>query len=342
MRLFSAYGLCATALVFAGFAAPAGAVDSLNIYSARHYDSDELLYDGFQESTGIPVNVIEGEAPELLARMKTEGKNSPADVFLTVDAGNLWLAEKENLFQPAQSKLLDERIPAPLKNPKNLWYGFSTRARLIFVNAKRIDPKLVTSYESLADPKLKGKICMRSSSAVYNLSLMGALIAHWGAEKAEKWTRAVVANFARQPQGADTTLLQNVAAGECAVTIANHYYFLRLKYSKSKAEQAAAKALTVIFPDQDGTGTHVNISGGGVMASAPHKAVAIKFLEYMASDEAQNIIANANYEFPAVQSVKRSPELQSLGTFKTDSQNVAVYGQNQAQAQTIFDRAGWR
>src|SRR5215813_10158782 len=247
------------------FVSPAMAADALNIYSARHYDSDELLYDGFQDATGIPVNVIEGEGPELLARMKAEGKNSPADVFLTVDAGNLWLAEKEQLFQPAQSKVLDSRIPASLKSPKNLWFGFSTRARLIFVNAARVDPKLVPTYESLADPRLKGKICMRSSSAVYNLSLMGALIAHWGPQKAEQWTRAVVANFARAPQGADTTLLQSVAAGECAVTIANHYYFLRLKYSKSRGEQAAAKALTVIFPDQDGTGTHVNISGGGVM-----------------------------------------------------------------------------
>jgi iron(III) transport system substrate-binding protein len=342
MRIHWPFGLGAFALGVFGSLAPALAVDSLNVYSARHYDSDELLYDGFQETTGIPVNVIEGEGPELLARMKTEGKNSPADVFLTVDAGNLWLAEKENLFQPVQSKLLDERIPAPLRNPKNLWFGFSTRARLIYVNAKRVDPKIVTSYESLADPRLKGKICMRSSSAVYNLSLLGALIAHWGPAKAETWTRAVVANFARAPQGADTTLLQGVAAGECAVTIANHYYFLRLKYSKSKAEQAAAKALTVIFPDQDGNGTHVNISGGGVMASAPHKAVAVKFLEYMASDEAQTIIATANYEFPAVESIKRSPEIQSLGTFKADPLNVSVYGQNQAQAQAIFDKAGWR
>jgi iron(III) transport system substrate-binding protein len=342
MRILSPLGLCAVALGIAAFIGPAGAVDSLNIYSARHYDSDELLYDGFQEETGIPVNVIEGEGPELLARMKTEGKNSPADVYLTVDAGNLWLAEKENLLQPVHSKILDERIPASLRNPKNLWFGFSTRARLIFVNAKRVDPKIVTTYESLADPRLKGKICMRSSSAVYNLSLMGALIAHWGPEKAEKWTRAVVANFARPPQGADTTLLQSVAAGECGVTIANHYYFLRLQNSKSKAEQAAAKALTVIFPDQDGNGTHVNISGGGVMASAPHKEIAIKFLEYMASDEAQNIIANANYEFPAVKSIKHSRELQSLGTFKADPLNVATYGQNQAQAQAIFDRAGWR
>src|SRR5205814_2214809 len=206
-------------LGLASFAAPAIAADALNIYSARHYDSDELLYDGFQKATGVAVNVIEGDGPELLARMKPEGKNSPADVFLTVDAGNLWLAEKENLFQPAQSKTLDARIPTSLRSPKNLWFGFSTRARLIFLNAKRVDPKLVQSYESLADHKLKGKICMRSTSAVYNLSLLGALISHWGPEKAEQWAKGVVKNFARAPQGADTTLLQSVAAGECAVTI---------------------------------------------------------------------------------------------------------------------------
>src|SRR5262245_14390446 len=330
----------AVAIIFVS--APAHAVDGLNIYSARHYDSDALLYDGFQDATGIPVNVIEGEGPELLARMKAEGKNSPADVFLTVDAGNLWLAEKEQLFQPAQSKVLDSRIPASLKSPKNLWFGFSTRARLIFVNAARVGPKLVPTYQSLADPLLKGKICMRSSSAVYNLSLMGALIAHWGPQKAEQWAKGVVKNFARPPQGADTTLLQSVAAGECAITLANHYYFLRLQASKVRGEQEAAKKLTPIFPDQEGTGTHVNISGAGVLVSAPHRANAVKFLEFMASDAAQNIVANANYEFPAVATISRSRELTALGEFKIDPLNVATYGVNQAQAQAIFDRAGWR
>lgn len=332
----------ATCALIAAVAGPAVAADALNIYSARHYESDDLLYDGFQEATGIPVNVIEGEGPELLARMRAEGKSSPADVFLTVDAGNLWLAEKENLFQPVQSNLLDTRIPTSLKNPKNLWFGFSTRARMIFVNPMRVDPKLVQTYESLADPKLKGKICMRSSSVIYNLSLMGALIAHWGPAKAEQWARGVVGNFARPPQGADTTLLQSVAAGECAITLANHYYFVRLQTSKVRGEQDAAKKLTPIFPDQEGRGTHVNISGAGILASAPHKANAVKFLEYMASDAAQNIVANANYEFPVVATTARSRELAVLGEFKIDPLNVATYGVNQPQAQAIFDRAGWR
>jgi iron(III) transport system substrate-binding protein len=335
-------GTCALIAAILAQASSALAADALNIYSARHYEADDLLYDGFQEATGIPVNVIEGEGPELLARMRAEGKNSPADVFLTVDAGNLWLAEKENLFQPVQSNVLGTRIPASLRNPKNLWFGFSTRARMIFVNAARVDPKLARTYESLADPRLKGKICMRSSSAIYNLSLMGALIAHWGPAKAEQWARGVVANFARPPQGADTTLLQSVAAGECAVTLANHYYFVRLETSKVRGELEAAKKLTPIFPDQEGRGTHVNISGAGILASAPHKANAIKFLEYMASDKAQDIVANANYEFPAVGTTARSRELSALGEFKIDPLNVATYGINQAQAQAIFDRAGWR
>ena len=338
-------GFSVTCVLIAAVLAQTGtavAADALNIYSARHYESDDLLYDGFQEATGIPVNVIEGEGPELLARMRAEGKNSPADVFLTVDAGNLWLAEKENLFQAVQSKVLDTRIPASLRNPKNLWFGFSTRARMIFVNPARVDPKLVQTYESLADPKLKGKICMRSSSAIYNLSLMGALIAHWGPQKSEQWARGVVANFARPPQGADTTLLQSVAVGECAITLANHYYFVRLETSKVRGEQDAAKKLRPIFPDQEGRGTHVNISGAGILASAPHKANAVKFLEFMASDEAQDIVANANYEFPVVGTTKRSRELAALGEFKIDPLNVATYGVNQAQAQAIFDRAGWR
>jgi iron(III) transport system substrate-binding protein len=339
LALFRAWVVVAA---FIAHASSAFAADALNIYSARHYEADDLLYDAFQEETGISINVIEGEGPELLARMRAEGKNSPADIFLTVDAGNLWLAEKENLFQPVQSNVLNTRIPASLRNPKNLWFGFSTRARMIFVNAARVDPKLVQTYESLADPRLKGKICMRSSSAIYNLSLMGALIAHWGPSKAEQWARGVVSNFARPPQGADTTLLQSVAAGECAVTLANHYYFVRLQTSRARGELEAAKKLTPIFPDQEGRGAHVNISGAGVLASAPHKASAIKFLEYMSSDKAQDIVANANYEFPVVGTTVRSRELKALGEFKIDPLNVATYGVNQAQAQAIYDRAGWR
>lgn len=326
---------------FVATAAPAPAAGELNIYSARHYDSDEQLYDGFTAATGIAINLIEGNGPELLARMRAEGANSPADVFLTVDAGNLWAAAHASMFQPVTSPVLAVQIPASLKDPKNLWYGFSTRARLIFVNRKRVNPQLAQTYAALADPKLRGQICMRSSSAIYNLSLLGALIAHWGGAKAEAWVKGVVANFARSPQGNDTSLLKSTAAGECGVTIANHYYYLRLK-DGTPAERAAAASLTVVFPDQAGAGTHVNISGAGVMAHAPHRGAAIRFLEYMASDAGQRILATGNHEFPAVEKGALTPELAALGRFKRDSVNVSVYGENQAQAQAIFDRAGWR
>ena len=342
MRTRSLTRLALGLLAALAVALPAKAAQEINIYSARHYDSDELIYDGFERATGIRVNVIEGGGPELLARLKAEGRNSPADIFMAVDAGNLWLAEKENLFAPASSAVLNARIPAALKNPKNLWFGFSTRARLIFANPSRVDPEQVASYEALADPRLKGKLCMRTSSAVYNLSLMGGMIARHGAAKAEAWARGVVANFARPPQGVDTSLLMSVAAGECAVTIANHYYYVRLLNSKLPREREAAKALTVVMPNQASTGAHVNISGAGMLAAAPHKANAVKFLEYLAGDEAQVIFAQHNYEFPAVASVPRPAVLAVFGTFRSDPTNVALYGTNQPQAQMVFDRAGWR
>lgn len=322
-------------------AAPAQSAESVNIYSARHYDTDDLLYDGFREATGIEVNVIEADGPALIARMRAEAANSPADLFLTVDAGNLWAAEKEGLFQPAVSDVLAERIPASLRNPDNLWFGFATRARLIFVNPARVDPAMVQNYAALADPRLKGQICMRTSAQVYNLSLMGAMIEHLGADEAERWAEGVVANFARNPQGSDTSLLMSVAAGECGVTIANHYYYVRLQNSKISSELAAAERLQPIFPNQDGAGTHVNISGAGVLAHAPHRDAAIRFLEYLASDEAQRIFVGSSDEFPAVESAGLSDSLTALGDFKTDPINVSVYGTNQALAQMIFDRAGW-
>jgi iron(III) transport system substrate-binding protein len=321
--------------------APAHSAESVNIYSARHYDTDDLLYDGFREATGIEVNVIEADGPALIARMRAEGANSPADLFLTVDAGNLWAAESQGLFQPIASDVLAQRIPASLRNPDNLWFGFSTRARLIFVNPEKVDPALVRNYEALADPRLKGQICMRTSAQVYNLSLMGAMIERMGEAEAQRWAEGVVENFARNPQGSDTSLLLTVAAGECGVTIANHYYYVRLQNSRISSEVAAAEKLQPIFPDQNGSGTHVNISGAGVLKHAPHREAAVRFLEYLASDEAQRIFVGSSDEYPAVESAGLSDSLNALGEFKTDPVNVSVYGTNQALAQMIFDRAGW-
>jgi iron(III) transport system substrate-binding protein len=327
----------AFAALFTAATAPATAAE-VNIYSARHYDADAKLYEGFTAATGIKVNLIQGNGPEMLARLKAEGANSPADVFVTVDAGNLWNAARQGLFQPITSRTLNARIPASLRDPQNRWYGFATRARLIFVNPKRVDPKLITTYASLADPRLKGQLCMRTSSVIYNLSMLAAFVKHWGAAKAEAWVKGVVANFARPPQGSDSSLLKSVAAGECGVTIANHYYYLRLK----STNPILAAMLRPVFPDQPSPGVHVNISGAGVAAHAPHKAEAIRFLEYMAGDEGQRIFVAGNFEYAAVDSIARSPEQTALGSFRRDPTNVSIYGENQATAQAIYDRAGWR
>jgi len=323
-------------------AAGQAAAQEVNIYSARHYQTDEALYEGFTEKTGIRINRIEGEGDALMERIKAEGKNSPADVLITVDAGRLWRADQLDLFQPVRSKLLEERIPANLRHPDGRWFGFSTRARVIFYNKDMVDPSEIGSYEDLADPKWKGMVCMRSSSNIYNLSLMASLIEHNGEEKALEWAKGVVGNFARNPQGGDTDQLRAVATGECGLTLANTYYFVRLMQSDDPKDQEVVEKVGVIFPNQDGRGTHVNVSGAGVLKHAPNKDAAVKFLEYLASDEAQRYFAHGNNEYPAVPGVAASDALELLGDFKVDEINVAVYGENQPLAQKLFDRAGWQ
>lgn len=333
----------AFALVAALAAPLASAQDNvLNLYSSRHYQTDEALYDTFTRQTGIKINRIEAGEDALLERLKNEGARSPADVLVTVDAGRLWRAEQLGLFQPVSSKVLSERIPAELRHPDGLWFAFSVRARPIFYAKGRIDPAGLKNYEDLADPKLRGKVCIRSSSNMYNLSLMSSMIAHEGVEKAERWARGVVANFARDPKGGDTDQLKAVAAGECQVTLANTYYYVRLLKSEKAEDRAVAEKIGVVFPNQANRGTHVNISGGGVLKNAPHKAAAIRFLEYLSSPEAQAYFANGNNEYPAVGAVRDNKALASLGEFRKDSLNVSQLGRNQAVAQQTYDRAGWK
>jgi iron(III) transport system substrate-binding protein len=314
----------------------------LNLYSARHYQTDEALYANFTKETGIEINKIEGREDALIERIKAEGANSPADVLITVDAGRLWRAEQAGLFQPVHSKILETRIPASLRHPDGLWFGFSTRARLIFYAKDRVEPGEITTYEDLADPKWKGRICIRSSSNVYNLSLLGSLIEVHGEAKAQEWAEAVVANFARDPQGGDTDQIKAVAAGECDVAVGNSYYYVRLASSDDPEKKAIADKVGWVFPNQNGRGTHVNVSGAGVLAHAPHREAAVKFLEYLASDEAQSYFANGNNEYPVVQSVNANSAVEALGAFKADEVNVAVLGRNQPVAQKVFDRAGWK
>ncbi len=338
-RLASA--LLASALL-AGTAAKAADPPVLNLYSSRHYQTDEALYENFTKKTGIRINRIEANEDALLERLRNEGARSPADVLVTVDAGRLWRAEQMGLFQSVRSAVLEERIPGELRHPEGLWFSFSVRARPIFYAKGAVNPADIKDYEDLADPKWKGKICVRSSASMYNLSLMSSMIAGVGPVKAEQWARGVVANFARDPKGGDTDQLKSVASGECRVAIANTYYYVRLARSAKPDEKAIAEKVGVIFPNQGGRGTHVNVSGAGVLRHAPHREAAIKFLEYLSSDEAQSYFADGNNEYPVVASIKANAALQSLGAFRKDSLNVSLLGRNQAAAQQVYDRAGWK
>jgi iron(III) transport system substrate-binding protein len=335
--------LAPIALVLAAAALPVGAQEKvLNLYSSRHYQTDEALYAGFTKKTGIKINRIEANEDALLERLKNEGARSPADVLVTVDAGRLWRAEQQGLFQPVKSRVLDERIPGELRHPDGLWFAFSVRARPIFFLKGAVDPAQIRDYEDLANPKWKGKVCIRSSSNMYNLSLMSSMIANVGPVKAEEWAKGVVANFARSPKGGDTDQLKAVAAGECQLALANTYYYVRLMKSAKPDERAVAEKVGVVFPNQSGRGTHVNISGAGVVKHAPNREAAVKFLEYLAGDEAQAYFANGNNEYPVAGKVQGNRELASLGEFRKDSLNVTLLGKNQAAAQQTYDRAGWK
>lgn len=325
-------------------AAPLGAEEEpvLNIYSARHYQADEAIYAAFTAATGIQVNRIEDKEDPLIERLKNEGEASPADILITADAGRLWRADAAGLFQPVSSEILRSRIPESLRHPEGHWFGFSTRARVIYYAKDRVDPSAVATYADLADPKWAGKVCVRSSGNVYNLSLLGAIIANQGEAAAESWAAGVAANFAREPQGGDTDQIKAVAAGECDLALGNTYYYVRLLKSDDAEDRAVAAKVGMIWPDQAGAGTHVNISGAGVTAHAPHPGNAVKFLEFLASDEAQRLFASGNNEYPAVAIDYDNPELEGLGAFKADPLPVALYGEHQASAQSIFDKVGWR
>ena len=315
----------------------------LNLYSSRHYQTDEALYANFTKQTGIKVNRIEAGEDPLIERIRNEGARSPADVLVTVDAGRLWRAEQLGFFQPVKSALLDARIPASLREPGGLWFGFSLRARLIAYNKAKVKAAELPTYESLAEPKWKGRICMRSSTNMYNLSLLSAIIDHLGEPKAQAWAQAVRDNLAHGPKGGDTDQLKSVAAGECDVTLSNQYYYARLLRSGKADEREAGEKIGVVFPNQSSWGTHVNISGAGVMKHAPNREAAVKFLEYLASDEAQRYFADGNNEWPVVAGVKvDNPVLASFGAFKQDALNVAVLGRNQPGSQKIYDRVAWK
>jgi iron(III) transport system substrate-binding protein len=315
----------------------------LNLYSARHYQTDEALYENFTRQTGIKINRIElGDEP-LLQRLRSEGANSPADVVLLVDAARLWRAQIDGLFQPIRSKTLEERIPAGLRSNDGSWFGFSTRARVIVYDKSRVNAADVDTYEKLADPKNKGLVCTRSGSHPYMLSLIGAMVERSGEAATEAWARAVVANMARPPRGGDTDQIRAVASGECGVALTNTYYWVRLVRSTDGKDKEAVARVGFVWPNQSTTGTHVNISGGGIARHAPHRDNAIRFLEYLSSKEAQAYFAEGNNEWPVVKGARTSnAALEGLGTFKHENVPISSIGKGQIAAQRILDRVGYR
>ena len=342
MDSFAAKGLTgAVGLAFA-LTASGAAAQEVNLYSSRHYDTDVALYDAFTDQTGIAVNLIEGDADQLIERIKAEGRNSPADVLITVDAGRLWRADEAGLLQPVSSQVLEEAIPAELRHPEGKWFGLSQRLRGIVYAKDRVDPSEITSYQDLADPKWQGRICIRSSTNVYNQSLVASMIEANGIEATEAWAQGLVDNLARPPQGGDTDQIKAVAAGECDVAVVNHYYLVRLMESEAEEDRAVADKVGIVFPNQDGRGAHANVSGAGVVASAPNQENAVKFLEYLTTPEAQAYFAQGNYEFPAVDGVKLDPVLEQWGEIKTDAINAAKLGENNPEAVKLMDRVGWK
>ncbi|WP_207483437.1 Fe(3+) ABC transporter substrate-binding protein [Arenibaculum pallidiluteum] len=328
-------------LTVGGLASVASAAE-VNVYSARHYDTDRALYDTFARNTGIKVNLIEGGEDQLIERMRNEGANSPADVLITVDAGRLWRARDAGLLQPTKSAVIEEKVPAHLRDPEGYWTGVAKRARVIIYNKDKVQPSEITSYEGLADPKWKGRLLIRSSTNVYNQSLVGSMLAAHGEKKTEDWARGIVANLARPPQGGDTDQIKAVAAGEGDVAVSNTYYLARLLNSSKPEEKALGQKLGVVFPNQGDRGTHVNISGAGVAKSAPNRENAIKFIEYLVSPEAQKMFAGRSFEYPVVKGVEADATIASWGEFKEDQLNASIYGRNNAEALKITDRAGWK
>lgn len=312
----------------------------LNIYSSRHYDTDEALYSGFEEATGITINRIEGDADELMARMQAEGRNSPADIFITVDVSRLNRAVDAGLLQPVDSDVLEARIPANLQDAENRWFGFSQRSRILFYNTDLVDTPPAT-YADLADPAYEGLVCIRSSTNTYNQTLLASIIAHEGEEAARDWAEGVVRNFARSPQGGDTDQIRGVASGECGVAVSNTYYYVRSLRDQVDGVTEHLDVIGYVFPDQDGNGAHMNVSGAGVAVHSPNREAAVAFLEYLASDSAQVYFSSGNNEYPAVEGVEMVEELAGLGEFVADDVDLSDVAANLGTAQRIFNQVGW-
>ncbi len=313
----------------------------LNLYSSRHYDTDERLYSDFEEATGITINRIEGKADELLARIEAEGANSPADVLLTVDTSRLARAKNAGALQAIDSAVLEDKIPSNLQDSDNQWFGFSQRSRIIFFDKADVT-NVPATYLDLAKPEYKGLVCIRSSTNTYNQTLLASIVTHHGEEAATEWAAGVVANMARDPQGGDTDQLRGIVSGECEISVSNSYYFARAGRKNVKGLSDHIDMIGWTFPSQDAEGAHMNLSGAGVAAHAPNKDNAIKFLEYLASDSAQKYFSNGNDEFPVVAGVELAPNVAALGDFNADKVELSEVAKNIPTAQKIFNKVGWK
>jgi len=329
-------------LGLAACSAPSPAEKVVNVYTARHYDSDLALYEQFTRETGVKVNRIEGKADELVARMKAEDANSPADVLIAADAGALWRAQQAGLFQPVKSAALESRVPASFRDPDGAWYGFSRRARVVAYDAAKVKPEDVDDYAELASPRFRGKLCVRSSDSIYNLSLVGALIEAWGPQRAEAWARGVVANMARPPEGGDRDQIRAVAAGVCEVAITNSYYYLRMATGEDAADRPVTEKVKLAFPSLDGKGTHMNIAGLGMAQHAPNRENALRLMEFLTSAAAQTHIAANNSEFPVSPDLEAPESVKAYAGFAAHPMGAAAFARRQPEAQAVMSAAGWR
>lgn len=314
----------------------------VNLYTARHYDSDLALYDQFTAATGIRINRIEGNADQLIARITSEGAASPADVFVAADAGALWRAKQAGLLQAIQSQTLDARIPENLRDPDGQWYGYMRRARVVAYDTAKVQLTEIDTYDEIASPRFAGKLCVRSADSIYNLSLTGALIEAWGPEKAAEWVNGVVANMARPPQGGDRDQIRAVGAGVCEVALTNSYYYIRMANGDDAGDREITANVALGFPSLDGQGAHVNVSGGGVTANAPNRENAIKLLEFFASTAAQEHAARYNNEFPASADVAPPPPVDAYANFPAHPMPVSAFAARQPEAQSMMSDAGWK
>lgn len=313
----------------------------INIYSHRHYDSDKILFKKFTDQTGIKINVIKGSADQLIERLISEGGNSPADILLTVDAGRLHRAKVAGILQPIESKILSENIPPSMRDEDGYWFGLTVRARVLVYSKERVTPDQLSTYEDLANRKWRGKIAVRSSSNIYNQSLMASIIASNGSRKALSWAKSIRKNMARAPRGSDRDQARAVAAGLADVAIMNTYYLGILANSPDAKDREVFKKVSVFFPNQNDRGTHINISGAGITKSSKNKKDAIKFLEFLSGSDSQKTFGSVNYEYPIKIEANQSELLKSWGTFKYDKLNLSVLGANNAEAVKLFDKAGW-